>query len=102
MENFGTYGNQTAEGSNELTGFDTASIGNIPPLSFISDSALIQFDSTLLTPSDTLFRFWEVLPEEKIFIGDSRYPPDTTYLEHISWKGLNVIPRENSYLEGDW
>lgn len=102
MENFGTYGNQTADESNELTGFDTVSFVNIPPSSFIRDSALIQFDSTLLIPSDTLFRFWQVLPEEIIFIGDSRYLPDTSYLEHISWKGLNIIPREKSYPEGDW
>ena len=102
MGNFGTYVNQTADGSNELTGYDSVSFENIPPSSFIQDSALIQFDSTLLTPSDTLFRFWQVQPEEKIFIGDSRYLPDTSYVEHISWKGLNIIPRQKSYPEGDW
>jgi hypothetical protein len=102
MENFRTYGNQTADWSSELTEFDTITFGDIPPSSFIQDSALVQFDSTLLTPSDTLFRFWQVPPEEIIFIGDSRYPPDTTYLEHISWNGLKITPREITYPEGDW
>lgn len=102
MENFRTYGNQNSDWSNELTRFDTINPGNIPPSSFIQDSALVQFDSTLLTPSDTLFRFWEVQPEEKLFIGDTRYPPDTTYLEQISWKGLKITPRELTYPDGDW
>jgi hypothetical protein len=102
MDNFEIYRNQTADGSNELNGFDTVTFGDIPASSFIQDSALVQFDSTLLTPSDTLFRFWQIQPEEKIFIGDSRYPPDTSYVEHILWKGLKMTPREITYPEGDW
>ena len=103
MENFGKYDNPAADWSNEQTGFDTINLGSVPGLSVIEDStSVIPIDSTLLTPSDSLFRFWEIIPEEKIFICDSRYLPDTSYLEHITWKGLSMNIREKSYPTSDW
>lgn len=96
MENFGTY---------DTAGFNLLSVEpEVDKASFteIQDSSTVVIDSSLLTPSDSLFRFWQVQPEEKLFIGDSRYPPDTTYLEHISWKGLKMSPREITYPQGDW
>jgi hypothetical protein len=102
MGNLGTYGNPAANWSNQLAETDTFSFANFPPSSFIQDSATVQIDSTLLTPSDSLFRFWQIQPEEKIFIGDSRYLPDTSYVEHILWKGLKMTPRQEIYPNGDW
>jgi len=103
MGNFGTYDNQDTTWSGSLTGADSVTFEDIQALSFIQDSAaLIQIDSSLLTPSDSLFRFWQIQPEEKIFIGDSRYLPDTSYVEHILWKGLYMQPRETSYPNADW
>ena len=103
MEDFGKYTNQVADWSSEQAGFDTVSFGNIKGSSFIQDSAsFTPIDSTLLTPSDSLFRFWQIQPEEKIFIGDSRYLPDTSYVEHILWKGLNMSRREERSLDSDW
>lgn len=88
---------------NRQTAIDTSSFGSVPGLSVINDSVpATPIDSTLLTPSDSLFRFWQIKPEEQIFIGDSRYQPDTTYLERISWKGLPVNYRHKSYLTTDW
>jgi len=103
MENFDLYSNPAADWSNNQRGFDTVTFGNIPGSSFIQDSTtFVPIDSTLLTPSDSLFRFWLIQPEEKIFIGDSRYPADTSYVEHILWKGLKIKPREENYPNGDW
>ena len=103
MENFGKYDNPAADWSNQQTGFDTINLGSVPGLSIIQDStSVIPVDSALLTPSDSLFRFWEIKPEEKIFIGDSRYPADTSYVEHILWKGLPVTIREENYPTNDW
>ena len=103
MENFYTYDNQVEELQNRQTAIDTSSFGSVPGLSVINDSVpATPIDSTLLTPSDSLFRFWQIKPEEQIFIGDSRYQPDTTYLERISWKGLPVNYRHKSYLTTDW
>lgn len=88
---------------NRQTAIDTSSLGSVPGLSVINDSVpATPIDSTLLTPSDSLFRFWQIKPEEQIFIGDSRYQPDTTYLERISWKGLPVNYRLKSYPTTDW
>lgn len=103
MENFNKYNNPAEEWLNQQTADDTASLGSIPGMSVINDSVpAVPIDSSLLTPSDTLFRFWQVKPEEEIFIGDSRYQPDTTYLERISWKGLPVNFRHKSYPATDW
>lgn len=96
MENFGTYENSGLSQHSVKPEMDTASFAQI------QDSSTVVIDSSLLTPSDTTFRFWQVQPEEKIFIGDLRYPPDTTYLERISWKGLPVKQRESGYPDGDW
>jgi len=96
MGNFETY--DTAEfnllsGKSEL---DSASFIEI------QDSSLVAIDSSLLMPSDTTFRFWQVQSNPKLFIGDSRYPADTTYLERLSWKGLPMKPREIDHTQGDW
>jgi hypothetical protein len=103
MENFYKYDNQVEDFSNQQNVVDTVSLGSVPGLSVIQDSAsVVPIDSALLVPSDSLFRFWQIKPEEKIFIGDSRYLPDTSYLEHISWKGLAVNIREKNYPTNDW
>jgi hypothetical protein len=103
MEDFGKYDNQGVNWSGALAEADTVTFEDIQGSSFIRDStAFIQVDSTLLTPSDSLFRFWRIQPEEKILIGDSRYLPDTSYVEHILWKGLQMVPREKNYPNGDW
>jgi hypothetical protein len=94
MNDFGKYGTQIADLSNQQAIFDSV---------FVEDSAaFVPIDSTLLTPSDSMFRFFEIRPEEKIFIGDARYQPDATYVESILWKGLKITPREKSKFEGDW
>jgi len=102
MDSLVTYGNSTPNRSIEQAKQDTAFLGGIPASSFATDSVLVQLDSSLLTPSDSLFRFWQIKPEEKMFIGDLKYPADTTYVEHISWHGLKMNPREKSNFEGDW
>lgn len=103
MESFNKYDSQVEELSNQINGFDTVSLGSVPGLSVIQDSVtLAPIDSALLTPSDSLFRFWQIQPVEKIFIGDSRYQPDSSYIEHIMWKGLAVNIRPVNNQTGDW
>ncbi len=103
MDDFGQYNNPAGNRLNEQPGIDTFSFEFTKESSYIHDSVpLSPIDSTLLTPSDTTFRFYDIQPEEKIFIGDSRYLPDTAYVEKIMWKGLNMSPREKSQFEGDW
>jgi len=103
MESFNKYDSQVEVLSNQMNDFATVSLGNVPGLSIIQDSAsLAPIDSALLTPSDSLFRFWQIQPEEKIFIGDSRYLPDTSYIEHIMWKGLAVKIRPVNNQTSDW
>jgi hypothetical protein len=102
MENFTTYaGNQPNYelGNDTLNNFNS---GGIPDTVFFTDSVMAQIDSALLVPTDTAFRFWEVELKEKIFMGDLRYLPDTTYLERISWKGLKITPREITTPGTDW
>jgi hypothetical protein len=101
MENFTTY----ADNQSNQPGNDTLNMVNsvgIPDTAFFADSAMVLIDSALLVPTDTAFRFWEVELEKEIFIGDLRYPPDTTYLERISWKGLKITPREITTPDTDW
>ncbi len=94
MDDFGKYGTQIDDLSNQQATFDSV---------FVEDSAsFVPIDSTLLTPTDSLFRFFEIRPEERIFIGDTRYQPDTTYVESILWNGLKITPRDKSNFEGDW
>ena len=103
MDDFGKYGNQVTDLSIRDAEFDSVSVEKMVGSGLIVDStSFVPIDSTLLTPSDSLFRFFEVRPVEKIFIGDARFQPDTTYVEHILWNGLKIIPRENSNFEGDW
>jgi hypothetical protein len=102
MENFTTYaGNQPNYelGNDTLNNFNS---GGIPDTAFFTDSVMVLTDSALLVPTDTAFRFWEVDLEKEIFFGDLRYPPDTTYLERISWKGLKITPREITTPGADW
>jgi len=100
MEHSGTYGKTETNWSSDQVDQDTTFFGD--DLSVISDSSTVVIDSSLLTPSDSTFRFWQVQSEEKIFIGDLRYPPDTTYLERLSWKGLPMKQRDSGYPNGDW
>jgi hypothetical protein len=102
MENFTTYAgnqqdyqpwNESLNNINSVGILDTA---------FYTDSAMVQIDSSLFFPTDTAFRFWEVELEEKLFVGDLRYPPDTTYLERISWGGLKINHREITTPDTDW
>jgi len=103
MDDFGKYGPQLAGLSNQQADFDSVSVKNIQDSAFLQDSAsFIPIDSTLLTPSDSLFRFFEIRPEEKIFIGDARFPSDTTYVERILWDGLKIVPHEKNHFQGDW
>lgn len=97
MENFTTY----ADNQWDQPGHDTFYV-RIPDTAFSVDPAMAQIDSALLVPTDTAFQFWEVELEKEIFIGDLRYPPDTTYLERISWKGLKITPREITTPGTDW
>ncbi|KAF0239092.1 MAG: hypothetical protein FD181_477 [Prolixibacteraceae bacterium] len=101
MENFNTYtANQPNHpGHNTLNNVNPV---GIPDTAFYSGPSMVQTDSALLVPTDTAFRFWEVELEEKIFVGDLRYLPDSTYLERISWKGLRITPREITTPGTDW
>ena len=103
MDDFGKYGTLLASLSTQQVDLDSVSVQNIQGLVSIEDStAFIPIDSTLLTPSDSLFRFFEIRPEEKIYFGDARYQPDTTYFERILWRGLKITPHEKNNFEGDW
>ncbi len=103
MNDSGKYGTQLTGLSGEQTTLDSVSVENIQDSVFIEDSiTLVSIDSTLLTPSDSLFRFFDIRPEEKMFFGDSSYQSDTTYVEHILWTGLKITPRGKSHFEGDW
>ena len=102
MQNFSTYtGNQQ---NHQIVHDSSVNViaGTIPDTALYANPEMVHTDSALLVPTDTTFRFWEVKPEEKIFIGDLRYPPDTTYLERISWKGLRINPRELTSPGTDW
>jgi hypothetical protein len=102
MDDFGKYGTQIA-GLSTQQAVDSVSVNNSRDTMVIQDSvSLVPIDSTFLTPSDSLFRFFEIRPEEKIYFGDARYQPDTTYVERILWHGLKIIPHEKNYFEGDW
>lgn len=103
MNDFAKYRTYTAGLSNQQAAFDSVSFENIQGSVTVEDSvAFVPIDSTLLTPSDSLFRFFAIQPEEKIFIGDARLQPDSTYVEHILWNGLKIIPRGKNNFEGDW
>ena len=102
MENFTTYSGNQQDYQPGLDTLNSVNFGGIPDTTFYTDSAMVQIDSSLLFPSDTAFRFWEVKLEEKLIIGDLRYPPDTTYLERISWGGLKINPREITTPDTDW
>jgi hypothetical protein len=103
MDDFGKYRTQLAGLSNQQTSADSVLVQIMQDSVFIEDStAFVPIDSTLLIPSDTLFRFFEIRPDEKIYIGDARYQADTTYIESILWKGLKIMPHEKNYFEGDW
>ncbi|GAB1452620.1 hypothetical protein MASR2M47_26760 [Draconibacterium sp.] len=102
MDDFGKYETQLASLSNQQA-VDSVSIENLQDSIFMDDSiALVPIDSTLLTPSDSLFRFFEIRPEGKMFLGDNLYQPDSTYVERILWDGLKIVSHEKNYFQGDW
>ena len=87
MENFVTYIKPTTHLLNQQTNSDTTSfLGK-------SDSVTVFPDSAFLL---------QIQPEEKTIFDDFVKKPDTTYLEHILWKGLKMEPRDKSYSQGDW
>lgn len=83
-------------------GTDTFSFTNVVGSDFIQDSVTVEVDSLLLTPSDSLFRFFEVKLPEKLFIGHAGFPRDTTYYEQLQWKGMPVFFREKYESANDW
>jgi hypothetical protein len=102
MENFTTYAGNQQDYQPWNESMNNINSGGIPDTTFYTDSAMVQIDSSLFFPTDTAFRFWEVELEEKLFVGDLRYPPDTTYLERISWGGLKINHREITTPDTDW
>jgi len=102
MENFTTYAGNQQDYQPWNESLNNINSGGIPDTTFYIDSAMVQIDSSLFFPTDTAFRFWEVELEEKLFVGDLRYPPDTTYLERISWGGLKINHREITTPDTDW
>ncbi len=102
MGNIGKYNNPAAGGTANRVENDTNLLQNSPDTLFYQDSSAVPIDSSLLTPSDSTFRFWLIKPEEKLFIGDARVQPDTTYAEHIVWKGLKMVAHEKTYPDNDW
>lgn len=92
---------EIGNGASQQAVFDTAASQIFVESALIEDSLTYVQDSLLRTPSDTTFRFFEIKPEEKIFIGDARFPSDTAYFEKILWKGLPVVPRQPHDLSGD-
>ena len=102
MDSFHSYGNPAADLLNEQSGNDTASFGSVSDSLPVLDSIAFRPDSALLVPSDTNFRFWQVLPKEKIMFGDSQLAPSKSYVEQIIWRGLKITPHEKNYPGGDW
>jgi len=95
MDSFESYVNLTEDWSNQETNTDTVSSSSI------SDTVLVQTDSSLTT-FDSTFHFWQIQSEGKQLIGNTRNLPDTSFLEHILWKGLKMELRDTSYKQGDW
>jgi hypothetical protein len=102
MENFTTYADNQQDYQPWNESLNNINSVGILDTTFYTDSAMVQIDSSLFFPTDTAFRFWEVELEEKLFVGDLRYPPDTTYLERISWGGLKINHREITTPDTDW
>ena len=84
---------ELSAGSEHQAVFDTTASQIFQESVIIEDSLSFELDSLLRTPSDTTFRFFEIQPEEKLFIGDARFPSDTAYYETILWQGLPVVHR---------
>jgi hypothetical protein len=91
MSTLPTY--ESSTGGEQQTVFDTTASLLFHESVLIEDSLSYKMDSLMRTPSDTTFRFFEIKPEEKLFIGDARFPSDTAYYETILWHGLPVVPR---------
>jgi hypothetical protein len=87
------YEQQTQPRDLQPVAFDSLSSTIFDLQVLITDSVSAELDSILRTPSDTTFRFFEIKPAEKLFIGHAEYPQDTAYYEHILWKGLEIRHR---------
>ena len=88
--------------SGQQAGFDTVASQLFDQTVLIEDSLSYVQDSLLRTPSDTTFRFFEIVPEKQLFIGDINFPADTAYFETILWKGLPVIPLRKHDFSSDY
>ncbi len=102
MDGLKTYGNTSEEISFQQVYPDSGLSVNIQDSSLFQDSVAFQQDSLLLTPTDSLFRFWQVQPEKRIYFTDPTVRPDSTYAERIMWKGLKMYPHKNDYSGNDW
>jgi len=87
------YEQQTQPGDLQPVAFDSLSSAIFDQQVLITDSVSAELDSILRTPSDSTFRFFEIKPAEKLFLGHAEYPADSAYYEHILWKGLEIRHR---------
>ena len=99
MNSLPTY--EIPTGADQQAVFDTTASQLFQESVLIEDSLSYEMDSMLRTPSDTTFRFFEIKTEEKLFIGDARFPSDTAYYETILWRGLPVVPRQKQEFSND-
>jgi len=102
MTELAQYDQQTTGSLAKNGGNDTFTFRDVAGSAYIQDSVSFEADSLLRTPSDTTFRFFEIKPDEILFIGDARYPRDSTYCEKIIWDGLTSRFREKQHIGQDW
>jgi len=102
MTELAQYDQQTTGSLAKNGGNDTFAFRDVAGSAYIQDSVSFEADSLLRTPSDTTFRFFEIKPDEILFIGDARYPRDSTYCEKIIWDGLTSRFREKQHIGQDW
>ena len=101
MSEIPKYEQQVQPGNLQPVAFDSLSSTIFNQQVLITDSVSAELDSMLRTPSDTTFRFFEIKPAEKLFIGHAAYPADTAYYEHILWKGLEMRHRHVNQTDND-
>ena len=102
MSDAARYDKQHGDLLQQPAATDTIALTNVVESAYIQDSVSAELDSLLRTPSDSLFRFYEVELPEKIFLGRADYPRDTAYYEKLHWKGLPVNYREEYSTGSDW
>jgi len=102
MTELAQYEQQTTQSTAQTAGTETNTFSEVSGAATIQDSLSLEADSLLLTPSDSTFRFFEIKPDEKIFIGDARYPSNPTYFDGIRWDGLTMRFREKYHFGNDW